>query len=198
MKGKKMIKEGKEEEGGRKNKTLHHNIAQGIIMTNQSLVLQRVNRQSAGNYTCVGFNIEGDGESNAFFLNVMYSPTCKPHQQRVLGVARQEKVNISCEVDANPPDVKFSWTFNNSAETVNVAQAHILRSGTLSVVAYSPNSELDYGTLICWGSNKIGHQRVPCVFHIVSAVTFHPIFNPKLTRYLPKKTGVKKSTPQAS
>uniref|UniRef100_A0A8D8YLF4 Nephrin n=1 Tax=Cacopsylla melanoneura TaxID=428564 RepID=A0A8D8YLF4_9HEMI len=159
------------------NKTLHHNIAQGIIMTNQSLVLQRVNRQSAGNYTCVGFNIEGDGESNAFYLNVMYSPTCKPHQQRVLGVARQEKVNISCEVDANPPDVKFSWTFNNSAETVNVAQALILRSGTLSVIAYSPTTELDYGTLICWASNKIGHQRVPCVFHIVSAGPPDPVQN---------------------
>lgn len=52
-------------------KTLHHNITQGIIISNQSLVLQGVDRKSAGNYTCVGYNTEGDGESSPFYLNVM-------------------------------------------------------------------------------------------------------------------------------
>lgn len=53
------------------SKTLHHNITQGIIISNQSLVLQGVDRKSAGNYTCVGYNTEGDGESSPFYLNVM-------------------------------------------------------------------------------------------------------------------------------
>lgn len=43
----------------------------GIIISNQSLVLQGVERKSAGNYTCVGYNTEGDGESSPFYLNVM-------------------------------------------------------------------------------------------------------------------------------
>jgi hypothetical protein len=50
---------------------LNHNVGQGVIISNQSLVLQGVNRASAGNYTCVGHNTEGDGESNYFYLNVM-------------------------------------------------------------------------------------------------------------------------------
>jgi hypothetical protein len=97
------------------------------------------------------------------------APTCRANQTRVHGVAKQEKANISCEVDANPPDVHFRWTFNNSAESLDVASAHIARSGTSSVVTYTPMTELDYGTLLCWASNRIGNQRVPCVFHIIAA-----------------------------
>lgn len=52
-------------------KQLNHNISGGVIIANQSLVLQGVSRASAGNYTCVGFNQEGEGVSNSFYLNVM-------------------------------------------------------------------------------------------------------------------------------
>jgi hypothetical protein len=97
------------------------------------------------------------------------APTCKANQTRLHGVAKQEKASISCEVEANPPDVQFRWTFNNSAESVDVASANIARAGTSSVVSYTPMTELDYGTLLCWASNRIGHQRVPCAFHIIAA-----------------------------
>ncbi|XP_076226361.1 neural cell adhesion molecule 2 isoform X2 [Nomia melanderi] len=149
--------------------TLHHNITQGIIISNQSLVLQGVDRKSAGNYTCVGYNTEGHGESSPFYLNVTFAPTCKPNQMKVHGVAKQEKANISCQVDANPPEVQFRWTFNNSAESIDVAAGHIARAGTSSIVSYTPMTELDYGTLLCWASNRIGHQQVPCVYHIIPA-----------------------------
>ncbi|XP_063905692.1 nephrin isoform X2 [Zophobas morio] len=150
-------------------KVLNINIQAGIIIANQSLVLQGVSRSTAGNYTCVGYNTEGDGESNAFYLNVMYTPTCKPNQTRIYGVAKQEQAQITCQVDANPSDIQFRWSFNNSADSVDVAQAHISRSGTSSVVSYTPMTELDYGTLLCYASNRIGTQRVPCVFHIIAA-----------------------------
>ncbi|XP_046658942.1 nephrin-like [Homalodisca vitripennis] len=150
-------------------KILYHNVNHGIIISNQSLVLQGVSRASAGNYTCVGFNTEGDGESDPFYLNVLYAPTCRPNQPRVHGVAKKERANITCEVDANPKDVNFKWTFNSSAESLDVESRYIVRSGTSSVVIYTPVSEHDYGTLLCWASNRIGHQRSPCVFHIIAA-----------------------------
>ena len=84
-------------------------------------------------------------------------------------MAKQEKANISCQVDANPPEVQFRWTFNNSAESIDVAASHIARSGTSSIVSYTPMTELDYGTLLCWATNRIGHQQVPCVYHIIPA-----------------------------
>lgn len=41
--------------------------------------------------------------------------------------------------------------------------------GTSSVVSYTPMTELDYGTLLCVATNRIGKQRQPCVFHIIAA-----------------------------
>lgn len=97
------------------------------------------------------------------------SPTCRPNQPKIYGVAKQERSQIKCQVDANPPDVDFRWTFNNSAETSDVSQTHITRMGTSSTIFYTPMTELDYGTLLCHASNKIGSQRIPCVFHIIAA-----------------------------
>lgn len=42
----------------------------GMIVSNQSLVLQGVSRTSAGHYTCIASNQEGDGESSPFNLDV--------------------------------------------------------------------------------------------------------------------------------
>jgi hypothetical protein len=47
----------------------------------------------------------------------------------VYGVAKQENAQIKCIVDANPPEVDFKWTFNNSAESIDVAASHVSRHG---------------------------------------------------------------------
>ena len=110
------------------------------------------------------------------FSCLIDAPTCKPNQTRIHGVAKQEKANISCQVDANPSDVSFRWSFNNSAESIDVASAHISKIGTSSTVSYTPMTEMDYGTLLCWARNIIGDQRVPCVFHIIAAGNYSLIF----------------------
>lgn len=98
------------------------------------------------------------------------APTCVPNQPRVYGVAKQENAQIRCTVDASPGEVEFKWTFNNSAESIDVAASHISLAGTSSsIVSYTPMTELDYGTLLCIAINKIGKQKHPCVFHIIAA-----------------------------
>lgn len=94
------------------------------------------------------------------------SPVCRPGQPKVFGVARQETARIPCELEANPQDVQFTWKFNNSAEMVDIAQSHITTDRTRSTAAYTPMTELDYGTMLCWGRNEIGAQKEPCVFFV--------------------------------
>ncbi|KAK7071779.1 hypothetical protein SK128_016173, partial [Halocaridina rubra] len=39
---------------------LRDNVSAGIIISNKSLVLQKIARMASGNYYCITFNIEGD------------------------------------------------------------------------------------------------------------------------------------------
>lgn len=106
-------------------KILNNNIGAGVILSNQSLVLQGVSRSTAGNYTCVGYNTEGDGESTPFYLNVMceYYYTLSyglieiiletisiPSQQRSHLL---HKNGINCL--AHPPFVQVWWTRRESS-----------------------------------------------------------------------------------
>lgn len=42
-------------------------------------------------------------------------------------------------------------------------------NGSTSELSYKPQSERDYGTLSCRGTNGVGRQLDPCVFQIVPA-----------------------------
>lgn len=42
-------------------------------------------------------------------------------------------------------------------------------NGSTSELSYKPQSERDYGTLSCRGTNTVGRQLDPCVFQIVPA-----------------------------
>ncbi|KAF5299118.1 hypothetical protein FQR65_LT09476 [Abscondita terminalis] len=161
-------------------KMIFNNGVSGTIVSNQSLVLQSVNRAKAGTYTCIGSNREGDGESNAVQLDVKYMPTCKLGQENIYNVARQETVMVNCEVEANPTNVKFSWKFNNSdnnALMLDMPQNLITANKTKSWLSYTPMTERDYGTLLCKGTNKIGQQRDACVFYINPAGKPDPLSN---------------------
>ncbi|XP_071532110.1 protein turtle homolog B-like [Panulirus ornatus] len=151
------------------NEVLVHNVSGGVIISNQSLVLQRVLRAQAGRYSCHAHNVVGDGSSNSLRLDVKYAPVCSPGQVTSYAVGRYEDAEVTCSVQANPLQASFQWTFNNTADTIDVPQGRFTSSSSHSIITYTPMTSLDYGTLLCWASNEIGTQRDPCVFHIIPA-----------------------------
>nr|XP_015925746.2 hemicentin-1 isoform X2 [Parasteatoda tepidariorum] len=157
------------------NKPFFSNASAGIIISNQSLVLQRVKKEHRGKYRCIASNSEGEGESLDLFLEIRYTPTCKPSKKNIYGLAREEKVNITCEVDSDPADVTFRWALNNSIE--NVELHNFKSSGSTSIISYMPKSTTDYGSVLCWGRNSVGDQKEPCFFRIIPAGPPDPVRN---------------------
>ncbi|XP_035218640.1 nephrin-like isoform X2 [Stegodyphus dumicola] len=155
------------------------NISAGVIVSNQSLVLQKVQRNNRGRYSCTATNSEGQGESNHVYLRVQYSPVCKQNQETTYGAMLHYPVQIPCEVEADPDDVAFRWEFNSSSGNLELVPTYT--SGTKSLVNYIPRSESDFGTLQCWGRNSVGSQRVPCLFFVIPAEPPNPVHNCTVT-----------------
>ncbi|XP_022245074.1 nephrin-like isoform X2 [Limulus polyphemus] len=148
-------------------KELSTNTSAGIIISNQSLVLQKVHRSMRGRYTCSATNPLGNSVSNPFHLKIQYAPLCRTGQKSVYGAARHETIKIFCDVEADPGDVKFYWRFNNTKEVLDITTFE--SKETRSKATFSPTGAADYGMVLCWGKNSIGTQKKPCLFHLVPA-----------------------------
>lgn len=156
---------------------LHHNLSAGVILTNQSLVLQRVGRHSSGRYTCAASNVLGTATSKPLILNVKFRPVCSARQQWTYGGARGQQVNVTCQVDANPAVHSFRWAFNTSTEMVHIPKNRSRVQGSRSIMAYTPKTHHDFGTLLCWADNEVGVQRLPCVYLVVPASVPESVHN---------------------
>lgn len=74
-------------------------------------------------------------------------------------------MNITCDVESDPRPNAFQWTLNNTMRgTVDLKRRH---PGTFNILHYVPRYLGDYGTIMCWGKNDAGVQRVPCIAHII-------------------------------
>ncbi|XP_017096812.3 neural cell adhesion molecule 1 [Drosophila bipectinata] len=98
------------------DKQLHS--SRGIIISNQTLVLQGISKSSHGQYFCRASNLQGSVSSNEVYLDVKYPPVCKS-DSTIIRAALKQTINITCEVDANPLDnLNYKWHFNNSLESL--------------------------------------------------------------------------------
>lgn len=116
-------------------------------------------------------------------------------------------VRVSCELEADPEEVTFKWKTRNSKgvissasysaspfgggtiddETNNVFMmgrhpphdyhGSVVSNGTRSWLIVVPQTEEDYGTVICWGRNYVGLQKEPCVFTLIPAGPPGPLHN---------------------
>ncbi|XP_069165283.1 protein turtle [Procambarus clarkii] len=156
---------------------LHQNVSAGIVITNQSLVLQNVGRNFTGRYTCSAFNTRGSASSQPLNLNVKYPPVCAEDQRWTYGGGRGDQVNITCDVESQPEPHTFRWAFNTSSEMQYISKNRIHFARGRSVVAYTPITHQDFGTLLCWAVNEVGSQSQPCVYLVVPAAVPDPVNN---------------------
>ncbi|XP_065559909.1 nephrin-like [Artemia franciscana] len=149
---------------------LTQNISAGVIISDRSLVLQRISRTTGGMYSCYAANSEGESTSDLVRLRVKHRPACKPRQQFSYGAAKLLTTLVSCSVDAHPLVKSFRWMFNSSDDQLNLGEfATVSKDGSTSILRYTPKSEYDYGAILCWAENEIGLQDEPCVFTIYPA-----------------------------
>ncbi|CAN7938075.1 unnamed protein product, partial [Ixodes hexagonus] len=71
---------------------LQTNTTAGIIVSNRSLVLQKVGRSARGDYQCAASNALGQSRSAALFLRVQFAPICHEPQKWVYGAAKHEPI----------------------------------------------------------------------------------------------------------
>jgi len=139
----------------------------GIIISGNSLAIQKIKREFGGNYSCTASNDVSKVESNLINLDVKYTPACAQGQQQIYEAAKLQEIQISCYMNANPQDnIDFSWSFNNSANLMDIPKGDVKSAGLSSRISYTPRTELDFGTLLCWGENTIG-KGTPCMFSIL-------------------------------
>ncbi|KAK7035565.1 hypothetical protein SK128_010969 [Halocaridina rubra] len=156
---------------------LHHNVSIGIIQSNQSLVLQGVTRASSGLYACQATNQQATTTSSPILLTVKYTPLCIERQKWTYGVGRRESVNVSCNVEAFPEAHHFRWAFNSTTELIHMPKNASSIERNRSVLAYTPLTHHDFGTLLCWAENEVGRQSDPCVYLVVPAAVPEPVQN---------------------
>ena len=101
--------------------------------------------------------------------NIPDKPICLGDQKTIYGVSDNEAAHISCRVDSYPEANSFSWSFNTSSGGSDLSPKSHTDQGSASLLTYTPRSQMDYGTVLCWASNDVGRQVVPCVFHVIPA-----------------------------
>ena len=77
---------------------------------------------------------------------------------QVYGVAKHERIHVSCEVLANPKDggvpslantqkgngLRFEWVFNSSSERIDLPQDRVQVSGSRSLAEHMPKVILKF------------------------------------------------------
>ncbi|XP_076335472.1 hemicentin-2-like isoform X2 [Tachypleus tridentatus] len=122
-----------------------------ISYTSELSFNNSISRENTGFYECVASNRLGQ-KSAKIHINVVYKPECIVYEKK----NKNERTTLTCEVQANPPLVNFTWLKDNQT-----FEESAVSHGTRSVLTLSDASSKYFGTYYCVASNSIG-ESVPC------------------------------------
>merc|ERR1719422_2793731 len=155
-------------------KRIEEDLSKGVIISNQTLVLQSVKLDNAGLYTCVASNVVADGESNALHLDIKFAPQCVHEKPEVVWASLGSINSIYCKTKSNPEAKSYSWKFHSSQDKVKHDKEFDRDSFDVdkqeSRLNYRVNSNKDYGKLECWAENGAEGDFKPCIFIVTPSV----------------------------
>ncbi|XP_076350052.1 cell adhesion molecule Dscam1-like [Tachypleus tridentatus] len=134
-----------------------------------SLVIDIVDRQHAGNYTCEARNKAASVNTSAA-MSVRASPRwrIKPKETHVV---LSQWVRLDCQADGQPSPV-IRWKYSRkrgSSHYNNIISGphkHVLENGSLTITGVS---SLDSGYYMCEANNGVGNsltEAVPLIVHV--------------------------------
>ena len=100
---------------------------------------------------------------------LLVSPVCKDNQRSVYPASIGELIDITCTIEANPRQVTFWWTKNQTqGETIEMETKLIPPGEPLrSIFKVNVESQSDFRSYFCGAKNVIGSIESLCIFTIV-------------------------------
>ncbi|XP_042241657.1 sialoadhesin-like [Homarus americanus] len=154
------------------------NVTQGGILAGESLVLQKVGRRQAGQYTCAATNTITTTTSPPVTLRIKYTPECLTSPTTYF--IYDKPINITCTVSSYPAVKSIQWQWNNSNEIISeqpITESLDRASAQLTV---NPVASPEDRALSCWAVNEMGKQTKPCGFSVKVAQTPLPLSSCRL------------------
>nr|XP_045604895.1 uncharacterized protein LOC123762426 [Procambarus clarkii] len=141
------------------------NVTQGVILAGDSLVLQKVGRRQAGQYTCSATNTITTATSDPVTLRIKYKPVCQISPTTYF--IYDKPINVTCSVSSFPPVRSILWQWNSSSEVISTEVTNEEeQQRTWAQLTVEPIQTREDRTLTCWAVNEMGKQATPCGFAV--------------------------------
>ncbi|XP_069181004.1 neural cell adhesion molecule 2 [Procambarus clarkii] len=141
------------------------NVTQGVILAGDSLVLQKVGRRQAGQYTCSATNTITTATSEPVTLRIKYKPVCQISPTTYF--IYDKPINVTCSVSSFPPVRSILWQWNSSSEVISTEVTNEEeQQRTWAQLTVEPIQTREDRTLTCWAVNEMGKQATPCGFAV--------------------------------
>ncbi|XP_037787419.1 hemicentin-1-like [Penaeus monodon] len=140
------------------------NVSMGVILSGESLVLQKVSRQRAGQYRCSATNPLATVVSQPVRLRIRYKPECLTSPTTYF--IYDKPINVTCTVSAYPSVNYIQWQWNNSNELTKTPPVTESREKASSQLTVFPTEGREDRVLSCWAVNEMGRQVKPCGFSV--------------------------------
>lgn len=104
-------------------------------------------------------------------ISISDSPICVSGQKIIYAMVPNQILQISCEMEAYPIGMTFSWTNRNGGSFPSDWLYNISQKGSISYIEILKASNLPT-EVACSAQNSVGSSREPCIKTILQAGEF--------------------------